>query len=349
MKFRFQRPRLIRIHAAVAAVAVAVSLSTAAALAAVSLSGAGATFPYPIYSKWFDVYAKKTGVQINYQSIGSGGGIQQFKARTVDFGASDAPMSNADMKDLPAPAVHIVTVAGAVAVPYNLPGISHGLRLDADTLSRIFLGEITTWNDPALVKLNPKIELPSTSIAVVHRSDGSGTTYIFTTYLSKVNSEWSSKVGAGKAVNWPVGIGGKGNEGVAGSVRQIEGSIGYVELAYAIQNNMPYALMRNNAGAYVAPSVKGTTAAAGSFAKELSKDVRTPIVNASAKDAYPICGFTFLLVYKNQTNAAKGKALVDFLKWAVTDGQSYAAGLYYAPLPKAIVAVDENAIKAIKY
>jgi phosphate transport system substrate-binding protein len=315
--------------------------------AEMNLTGAGATFPYPIYSKWFDVYAKQNGVHINYQSIGSGGGIQQLKAGTVDFGASDAPLTNADQATMPGAVVHIPTVAGSVAVVYNLPGVDKGLQLTPQVLANIYLGNTKNWNDAAIAALNPKVKLPNLPIVVAHRSDGSGTSFIFTSYLSTVSRPWATRVGAGKAVNWPVGIGGKGNEGVAGLVKQTPGGIGYVELAYSVQNNLDYAKLQNRAGKFIAPSLASTTAAAAGAIKAMQKDVRVSIVNAPGEEAYPIAGFTYLLVYRNQ-GGEKGKALVEFLRWAITDGQKYASPLLYAPLPEAVVKINQATIKTLK-
>jgi phosphate transport system substrate-binding protein len=311
------------------------------------MTGAGSTFIYPLYSKWFDVYNKKTGVQFNYQSVGSGAGIQQLTQRTVDFGASDAPMTDEQLKAAPGEVLHIPTVIGAVVVTYNLAGIDKGLKLSGDTLSGIFLGTISKWSDPKITADNPGLKLPDTDIAVVHRSDGSGTTNIFTDYLSAVSPGWKSKVGKSTSVNWPVGIGAKGNEGVAGQVKQTPGAIGYVELAYAVQNKLPYAFMKNQAGQFVEPTLESTTAAAAGSAANMPADLRVSIVNASGENSYPIVGYTYILVYKNQQDPAKGKALVDFLWWAVHDGEQYAPGLLYAPLPKEVVARDEAQIKAI--
>jgi len=315
---------------------------------AVSLTGAGATFPYPLYSKWFDAYAKATDVRINYQSIGSGGGIQQLKAGTVDFGASDAPLSDEETRSMPAPVVHIPTVAGAVVVAYNLPEV-RGLRLSGEVLAGIYLGEITRWSDPKIGALNPKARLPNLPIAVAHRADGSGTTYIFTHYLAAVSKAWADRVGAGKAVSWPVGLGGKGNEGVTGLVKQTPGGIGYLELAYAKQNNLPYAEMRNAAGKFIEPSIASTSAAARGAIAAMKRDVRASLVNSPAPDAYPIAGFTYLLVYRDQTDRSKGEALAKFLEWAIHDGQKYASPLFYAPLPAEVVALDEAAIRSLRY
>ncbi len=311
------------------------------------MTGAGATFPYPLYSKWFDVYNKKAGVQINYQSVGSGAGIQQLTQRTVDFGASDAPMTDEQLKAAPGEVLHIPTVMGAVVVTYNMAGVDKGLKLTGDTLSGIFLGTIKKWNDPKIAADNPNVKLPDTDIAVVHRSDGSGTTNIFTDYLTSVSPEWKSKVGKSTSVNWPVGIGAKGNEGVAGQVKQTPGGIGYVELAYAVQNKLPYAYMKNQAGQFVEPSLESTTAAAAGSAANMPADLRVSIVNAPGEKSYPIAGYTYILVYKDQQDPAKGKALVDFLWWGTHDGEQYATDLLYAPLPKEVVAKDEAQIKSI--
>ncbi len=304
--------------------------------AAQDLTGAGATFPYPIYSKWFSDYAAKTGVKINYQSIGSGGGIRQLSEQTVDFGATDAPMSAEELGKAKGGAVmHIPTVLGAVVVTYNVPEIAKPLRLDGGTLANIFLGKITRWNDPRIAALNAGVKLPASDILVVHRSDGSGTSYVFTDYLSSVSADWAAKPGKGKEVQWPVGLGGKGNEGVAGQVRQIPGTIGYVELAYAKQNKLAYADMKNASGAFVKPTIAAVTAAAAGAAAKLppNTDYRVSIVNAAGKDAYPISSFTWLLVYQHQADPAKGKKLVDFVRWALTDGEKSASSLDYAPIP----------------
>ncbi|MDD5594177.1 MAG: phosphate ABC transporter substrate-binding protein PstS [Candidatus Margulisbacteria bacterium] len=301
---------------------------------ALTLNGAGATFPYPIYSKWFSDYQKEKGVQINYAPIGSGGGIRQFTAGVVDFGASDAPMTDSEIDKAGGDVLHIPTVAGAIAVVYNA-GFD-GLRLDGETLAGIFLGEIKKWNDDKIAALNPGISLPDKEIKVAHRSDSSGTTDIFTGYLAKVDSRWASKVGAGKSVAWPVGVGGKGNPGVAGVVKNNDGSIGYVELAYAETNNLAAAKMKNKAGVFIAPSVDGTTAAMAGGLNKIPSDFRGEILNQKGSSAYPICGMTWLLVHKNQSNADKGTALKDFLKWALSDGQKSAKDLYYAPLPDSL-------------
>jgi phosphate transport system substrate-binding protein len=310
--------------------------ATVAPVAAQNLTGAGATFPYPLYSKWFNEYAAKTGVKINYQSIGSGGGIRQLAEQTVDFGATDAPMSDAELaKAKGGPVLHIPTVLGAVVVTYNLPELTRPLRLDGTTLANVFLGTITRWNDARIAALNPGVKLPSTDILVVHRSDGSGTSYVFTDYLAAVSPAWATKPGKGKEVQWPVGLGGKGNEGVAGQVKQLPGSIGYVELAYAKQNKLSFADLRNAKGEFVTPTISAVTAAAAGAAASLpvNTDYRISIVNAPGRGVYPIASFTWLLVYRNQRDATKGKKLIDFVKWALTDGEKSAAALDYAPLP----------------
>jgi len=307
---------------------------SATASAQMLLNGAGATFPYPIYSKWFDEYAKvDPSVRFNYQSIGSGGGQKQILAQTVDFGASDGPMSDDNLAKAPGKILHIPTVAGADVVAYNLPG-NPALKFDADTIARVFLGQIKKWNDPKITALNPGAKLPDQEIVVVHRSDGSGTTYIWTDYLSKVSPEWKSKVGTNTSVNWPTGIGGKGNEGVAGQIKQTPGALGYVELIYAIQNKMPYAEVKNSAGEFVKPSLESIIAAMATA--QIPDDFRFSITNAPGKDAYPIAGGTWLLVYEQQKDPAKGKKLVEFLKWAAKHGEKMARDLQYAPLPDSL-------------
>ena len=333
-------------------------LASAAALAGAQgtsdgadLTGAGATFPYPIYSKWFSDYASKTGVKINYQSIGSGGGIRQLSEQTVDFGASDAPMSDDEMaKAKGGPVLHFPTVLGAVVLTYNVPEITKPLRLTGATVADIFLGQITTWNDPKIAALNPGVKLPASDILVAHRSDGSGTSYIFTDYLTTVSTAWSSGPGKGKDVKWPVGLGGKGNEGVTGIVKQTPGAIGYVELAYAKQNKLPYALIKNATGQFVAPTIESVTAAAAGAAKALppTTDFRVSIVNAPGKAAYPISSFTWLLVYASQTDATKGKKLVDFLRWAFNSGEAAASSLDYAPLPPNMVSMLDKRLSQVK-
>ncbi len=310
----------------------------------VALTGAGATFPYPIYSKWFDTYREKTGVQINYQSIGSGGGIQQLKAGTVDFGASDAPLSDEKLAEMPRPVLHFPTVAGAVVIAYNVPGVQQPIRLSTDALVGIYTGKITKWNDARIATANLGITLPDLGILAVHRSDGSGTTSIFTTYLSAVSASWRESVGANTSVSWPGGIGAKGNEGVAGQVRQTPGAIGYVELAYARQNNLPVAHLQNASGAYVEPTLASTTAAIHASAAALARDVRTPTVNAQGTDAYPISALTFLLVYQEQQDVAKAKALGQFIQWAMTEGQALAEPLHYARLPEEMVTLNRASL-----
>ena len=304
------------------------------AFAQLTINGAGATFPYPIYSKWFDEYAKvDPSVRFNYQSIGSGGGIKQILAQTVDFGASDAPMTDEDLKKASGKLVHIPTVAGAVVVTYNLPG-SPELKLDGETLTKVFMGTITKWNDPAIAQLNSGTKLPDTDIVVVHRSDGSGTSFIFTSYLSAVSSDWKSKVGADKSVKWPTGLGAKGNEGVTGQIKQTPGAIGYVELAYAKQNNLPFADLKSANGEFVKATPESVTAALASA--QIPDDFRFSLVNVTGSGAYPIAGATWLLVYEQQKDANKGAKLVQFLKWAMNDGQKMASSLDYAPLPEAV-------------
>ena len=320
-----------------------------AAVGQLLINGAGATFPYPIYSKWFDEYAKvDPSARFNYQSIGSGGGIRQITARTVDFGATDGPMTDEQLKAAPAELLHIPTVLGAVVTTYNLPG-SPKLRFVPDVLADVFLGKITKWNDPRITGANPGISLPDQPIVVVHRSDGSGTTYIWVDYLSKVSREWEQKVGRGTSVNWPVGLGGKGNEGVAGQVKNTPGALGYVELAYAVQNKLPTALVRNAAGRFVEPTIESTTAAAAGAAKDMPGDFRVSLTNAPGDDAYPIASFTWLLVYKNQSDETKGRTLVKFLWWAAHDGQKYPKDLLYAPLPPQVVKQIESRLKEITF
>ena len=300
------------------------------AQAQMTINGAGATFPYPIYSKWFDEYATvDPSVRFNYQSIGSGGGQKQILAQTVDFGASDGPMSDDNLAKAPGKLLHIPTVAGADVVAYNLAG-NPALKLDSDTIAGIFLGQIKKWNDPKIVALNSGASLPDQEIVVVHRSDGSGTTYIWTDYLSKISPEWKQKVGTNTSVNWPTGLGGKGNEGVAGQIKQTPGAAGYVELIYAVQNKMSYADIKNAAGEFVKASLESITAAMATA--QIPEDFRFSITNAPGKSAYPISGATWLLVYERQKDAAKGKKLVEFLKWALTKGEDMAKDLDYAPL-----------------
>jgi phosphate transport system substrate-binding protein len=314
----------------------------------VTLTGAGATFPYPIYSKWFNEYHNMhPNIQINYQSIGSGGGIKQVQSKTVDFGASDGPMSDDQLKATGFQLVHIPTVLGAVAPFYNLPSVKQDLKFTGDVLADIFLGKITKWNDPRLAKANPGVKFPNTDIVVVHRSESSGTTYIFTDFLSKVSEEWKTKVGKNTAVNWPVGLGGKGSEGVTGTVKQTEGSIGYVELLYALENKIAYGSVQNAAGVFVKASLASTTAAAASV-KEMPDDFRVSITNAPGKDAYPIASFTWLLVPVQWSDAGKKKIMIDFLTWMVDKGEPMASTLQYAPLPKGVADKVRAKIKAIQ-
>jgi len=320
---------------------------TGAARAQMQINGAGATFPQPIYTKWFSEYAKlDPSVQFNYQGIGSGGGQKQILAETVDFGASDGPMSDENVAKAPRTLWHIPTVAGAVVISYNLPG-DPKIKLDGPTLAGIFLGKITKWNDPAIAGQNSGIDLPAQDIVVVHRSDGSGTTFIFTDYLSSVSPDWQSKVGKNTAVSWPTGFGAKGNPGVAGQIKQSPGGIGYIELAYAKQNKLPYADMKNAAGNYVTPTIESVTAALATAT--IPDDFRFSMVNAPGDASYPIAGTTWLLVYQQQKDAAKGAKLVAFLKWAFTDGEKMAADLDYAPLPDSVVQRVMARVNAIKY
>jgi len=322
--------------------------SPAAAADPLMVNGAGATFPYPLYSKWFFEYSNANpGVKFNYQSIGSGGGIKQITAGTVDFGATDAPMTEEEMKALKGPILHIPTAIGAVVLVYNLDKVEGGLKLTPDVLAGIYLGKITRWNDPKIAELNKNITMPNADIVVAHRSDGSGTTDIFTNYLAAVSIEWRAKVGRGKSVKWPVGLGGKGNEGVSGVVKQTPGAIGYVELAYARQNKMKIASLRNREGNYVVPTLEATSAAAAGVAKSMPDDFRVSLVDAPGGDAWPISGLTWLLVYKEQKDAAKGKALVQFLKWALLDGQKMEAALDYAALPKPVAEKVDKALRQI--
>ncbi|HEX7019442.1 MAG TPA: phosphate ABC transporter substrate-binding protein PstS [Gemmatimonadaceae bacterium] len=304
------------------------------------LTGAGSSFAYPIYTKWASVYAQKTGVKVNYQSIGSSGGIRQLSEQIVDFGASDGPMTDQQMAAAKGGAIlHIPTVLGGVSITYNLPELKQPIHLTGPVLADIYLGKVTRWNDARIAAANPGVTLPARDIAVVHRSDGSGTTYIFTDYLTAISPAWASGPGKAQTVNWPVGLGGKGSEGVAGQVKQTPGAIGYVELSYARQNNLPSAQIQNAAGEWVAPTLESVTAAAADAAAKLpaNTDYRISIVNAQGKGVYPIASFTWILVYKNQQNATKGKKLIDFLRWGLHDGEKDASALDYAPLPASMV------------
>lgn len=330
-----------------------VACSAPPATAQTLINGAGATFPNPIYSKWFYEYHKlHPDIQINYQSLGSGAGIQQVTEGTVDFGASDATMSDEQLKNYSSKhgwdILHFPTVLGADVPTYNIPGVSASLNFTPEALAGIYLGTITKWNDPELVKANPKVKLPANDIVVVHRSEGSGTTYCWTDYLSKISPEWKSKVGKGASVNWPVGLGGKGNEGVSGQVKQTANSIGYVELVYAVQNNMSYGNVKNSAGQFVKPDLASTTAAAAGAAANMPDDFRVSITDAPGKTAYPICTFTWLLIPEQIKDSVKLKAITGFLHWMLTDGQKMTAALTYAPLPKEVVAKETKAIAKIK-
>ena len=328
------------------------SLMALPVLGQTTLNGAGATFPYPIYSKWFSEYQKThPNVQVNYQSIGSGGGIRQVTEATVDFGASDVPMTDDQLKEaetkLKTKVYNLPTVMGAVVPAYNSPGVTGEVKFSPEVLAGIYLGKISNWNDPAIAKDNPGTKFPNQEIIVVHRSDGSGTSFIWTDYLSKVSADWKSQVGSGASLKWPKGIGGKGNEGVSGSIRQLAGSIGYVELIYAVQNNIPYGSVKNAAGNYVKASLEGVTAAAAS-APKMPADFRVSITNSPGKDAYPISSFTWMLVPAQAKDPAKGKILTDFLNWMLVDGQKLTGPLSYAALPESVVAKEKETIKQIK-
>jgi phosphate transport system substrate-binding protein len=322
---------------------------TIPAFSQVKLTGAGATFPNPIYQKWFSEYAKShSDVQINYQSIGSGGGIRQVSEGVVDFGASDGPMTDEQLATAKTKILHFPTVLGSVVPAYNVPGVTGEIKFTPEILAGIFLGKIANWNDAAIAKANSEIKnFPNTPIIVVHRSDGSGTTYIFTDYLSKVSSDWKNQVGTGTSPHWPTGLGGKGNEGVAGSIRQLPGSIGYVELIYAVQNKIPYGTVKNSSGVFMKASLESTTAAAAS-SKSMPADFRVSITNAPGKDAYPIASFTWLLIPEKSKDEKKGKIIADFLNWMIDDGQKLVAELSYAPLPASVVEKEKAAIKQVK-
>ena len=320
---------------------------------ALSINGAGATFPYPMYSKWFDEYHKKNpNIQINYQSIGSGGGIKQVTEGTVDFGATDGPMNDEQLKAFQekhgSGILHFPTVLGAVVPTYNIPGVEASLNFTPEALAGIFLGKITKWNDPAITDANKGIKLPANEIVVVHRAESSGTTYVWTDYLSKVSDEWKTKVGKGAAVNWPVGLGAKGNEAVTGTVKNTPNSVGYVELIYAEANKIPYGNIKNAAGVFVKASLAAVSAAAAGAAKEMPEDFRVSITNAPGKSAYPISSFTWLLIPEKFSDASKRDAIKGFVKWALADGQNYAESLSYAKLPKEVVAMELKAIEKIQ-
>ncbi len=314
----------------------------------VQITGAGATFPYPIYSKWFSEYNKQhPDVEINYQSIGSGGGIRQLTSRTVFFGATDGPMTSEQLQAAPGRVLHFPTVLGADVPVYNLPGVTAELKFTGALLADIFLGKVTKWNDPQIAKINSGVSLPATDITVVHRSDGSGTTYIWADYLAKVSPEWKSRVGVATSVNWPVGVGGKGNEGVAGLVRQTPGAIGYVELIYALQSKIAYGAVQNAAGEFLRATPAAVTKAAEAAAAKMPADFRVSITNAPGAGVYPISSFTWLLLYENPQDKAKGKVMVEFMKWALTDGQQFATALGYAPVPKNVVDMELKALAGI--
>jgi phosphate transport system substrate-binding protein len=339
---------MLKRHLLLAVVCMLAAVAPAAA--ETLINGAGATFPYPLYSKWFSEYAKiDKEVKFNYQSIGSGGGIKQITAQTVDFGATDKFLSDEELKAAPGKLIHIPTVMGAVVVTYNIPGAPKGLKLRPEDITNIFLGKITKWNDSRIADDNPGVKLPDKPIIVVHRSDGSGTTSIFTDYLTSVSQEWSGKVGKGASVKWPVGLGGKGNEGVAGQIKTTENSLGYVELAYAVENKLPYATLMNKEGVFVEPAIKSITAAAAGALKHMPADYRISLVNQPGKETYPIVGFTWLLVYEQQKDKVKGKKLAEFLTWSLHNGQKMAAPLLYAPLPESVGKMVEKTIKEIKY
>jgi phosphate transport system substrate-binding protein len=314
----------------------------------IRLQGAGATFPNPLYQKWVSEYGKvNPNIRIDYQSIGSGGGIKQIQEQTVDFGASDSPMKDEDLKKASSEILHIPTVLGAVVLTYNLQGVSQPLKFSPDVIADIFLGKIRRWDDARLKTDNAGVNLPAADITVVHRSDGSGTSAVFTDYLSKVSPEWKERVGSGTSPNWPVGLGGKGNEGVTGQVKQTPNTVGYVELAYAVQNKLPVALIKNSSGNFVEPSLDAVTAAAAEAIPTTQEDLRVSITNAGGAGVYPISSYTYILVYKDQRDAAKGKALVDFLWWGIHDGEKFAKDLQYAPLPQEIVKRTEVKINSI--
>jgi phosphate transport system substrate-binding protein len=326
--------------------------STPAALARSAggqINGAGATFPYPIYSKWFEEYQKiHPGIQINYQSIGSGGGIRQITNQTVAFGATDGPMTDEQLKAAPGPILHFPTVLGADVPVYNIPGLTAELKFTGPLLADIFLGKVKKWNDPAIAKLNSGLSLPATDITVAHRADGSGTTYIWVDYLSKVSPEWKNKVGVSTSVNWPVGVGGKGNEGVTSLVRQTPGAIGYVELIYAVQNKIDFGSVQNKAGEFVKASEASVTAAAAAAAQQMPEDFRVSITDAAGPGVYPISSFTWILLYEDPKEKRDAQVMVDFMKWALTDGQKFAAQLGYAPLPESVVRLEMTALGKIK-
>jgi len=336
--------RLLVIYAA----AMVVPLIAGIARSALLINGAGATFPYPIYSKWFDEYTKvDPSVQFNYQSIGSGGGITMLRNKTVDFGASDAPMNDEQLAKSPGPVLHFPSVMGAVVLAYNLPNVKQQLRLSGEVIADIFLGNIVKWSDPKITALNPGVTLSDDPIVTCHRSDGSGTSYIFSDYLSKVSPDWKKQVGKGTSLKWPVGLGAKGNEGVTGLVQQTPGALGYVELIYALKNNIAFAIVKNHDGNWIDASLAGVTAAAAGAASNMPDDFRVSITDAPGADSYPISSFTWLLIYKSEADKVKGQAIINFLKWALTDGQKFAEALDYAPLPQAVVTKELQQINQI--
>ena len=340
--------RLVKTLAVLSVLLVVATIAVAQG-GAILLNAAGATFPYPIYSKWFDQYHQlHPSIQINYQSIGSGGGIRQLLDKTVDFGASDGPMTDDQLKQASVPVLHFPTVLGADVPTYNIPGIQAELNFTSEALAGIFLGKVTKWNDPAITSANPGVKLPGDDIVVVHRSDGSGTTYIWTDYLSKVSKEWNDKVGKSTSVNWPVGLGGKGNEGVAGLLKETPDSLGYVELIYAIQNHIPYGRVKNAAGVFVKADLASVTAAAAGAAKEMPDDFRVSITNPEGKAAYPVASFTWLLIPSKFSDTTKRDTVKDFLKWMMTDGQQFCEPLAYAKLPKEVVTKEMKAIEKIQ-
>jgi phosphate transport system substrate-binding protein len=343
------RPMSRRTITVMAAGILTAGLSSVLLAQNTQINGAGATFPYPIYSKWFSEYAKaKPTVLINYQSIGSGGGIRQLLNQTVFFGATDGPMTPEQLQQAPGKILHLPTVLGAVVPIYNLPEVKGELKFSGALLADIYLGKVTKWNDPAIAKLNAGVSLPATDITIVHRSDGSGTSYIWVDYLAKVSPEWKTKVGVNTSVNWPVGLGGKGNEGVSGLVKQTPGAIGYVELIYALQNKIEFGSVQNAAGEYVRASIAAVTAAAGAAVANMPKDFRVSITNAPGKGVYPISSFTWILLYESPSDKNQSKLMVDFMKWALTDGQKFAPDLGYAPLPAEIVKLEMAALGTIK-
>jgi phosphate transport system substrate-binding protein len=334
---------------AAVALASAATIVAGAAAETIQINGAGATFPYPIYSKWFAEYNRlHSDIQINYQSIGSGGGIRQIQAQTVFFGATDGPMTPEQLQGAPGRILHFPMVLGAVVPVYNIPNLRTELKFTGQVLADIFLGKIKRWNDPQIATLNTGVPLPATDITVAHRADGSGTTYIWVDYLAKVSPEWKTRVGINTSVKWPTGVGGRGNEGVAGLVSQTRGSIGYVELIYALQNKISFGTVQNMAGEFATASVASVTAAAASAASQMPPDFRVSITNAPGKGAYPISSFSWLLLYENPKNKAQSKAMVDFVRWALTDGQKYCAELGYAPLPESVVTLEMAALVKVK-